>query len=78
MDRKRLIIKLAGAAAIIAGLILGSKFLGLTSLLTRSLEWVSGLGVWGPAIFLVIYVIACVLLIPGSILTLGAGVVWTP
>ena len=37
------------------------------------LDWVNGLGPWGPLLFIVIYVVATVLLIPGSVLTLGAG-----
>ncbi|MBI5800657.1 MAG: TVP38/TMEM64 family protein [Verrucomicrobia bacterium] len=49
-------------------------------LLRDALEAVEQLGAWGPALFVVIYVLACVLLIPGSVLTLGAGalfgVVW--
>lgn len=40
------------------------------------LEWVSGLGMLGPVIYAVIYIIACVFLIPGSILTLGAGILF--
>ena len=41
--------------------------------LTRSLEWIQSLGAWGPVCLAVVYVVACVLFIPGSILTLGAG-----
>ena len=44
--------------------------------MTRALEWVSGLGMWGPVIFIIIYIAACVLFIPGTILTLGAGVIF--
>jgi uncharacterized membrane protein YdjX (TVP38/TMEM64 family) len=36
-------------------------------------EWVGGLGAWGLVIFIVVYVIATVLLVPGSALTVGAG-----
>lgn len=36
----------------------------------------AGLGGWGPFIFIAIYIAACVLFIPGSILTLGAGVLF--
>ncbi|MDA0322557.1 MAG: TVP38/TMEM64 family protein [Verrucomicrobia bacterium] len=40
------------------------------------LEWVDGLGPLGPAIFIVVYIVACVLFLPGSVLTLGAGAVF--
>ena len=36
------------------------------------LETVGALGPWGPAIFILIYAAACVLFIPGTLLTLGA------
>jgi uncharacterized membrane protein YdjX (TVP38/TMEM64 family) len=41
--------------------------------LARGLDWVANLGLWGPLVFLILYVLACVCFIPGSILTLGAG-----
>jgi uncharacterized membrane protein YdjX (TVP38/TMEM64 family) len=45
----------------------------IQKLLKIALDWVSGLGVWGPVLFILIYIAACVLFIPGSVLTLGAG-----
>lgn len=36
-------------------------------------EYVRGLGAWGLVLFVIAYVVACVLLIPGSWLTLAAG-----
>ena len=44
--------------------------------LRNFLEWVRGLGWWGPFIFTAFYVVACVLFVPGSLLTLGAGFVF--
>jgi uncharacterized membrane protein YdjX (TVP38/TMEM64 family) len=44
--------------------------------LRSSLEWVGSLGAWGPLIYIFIYVLACVLFLPGSVLTLGAGVLF--
>lgn len=41
-----------------------------------ALAWISGLGPLGPAIFIALYIVACVLLLPGSVLTLGAGVLF--
>src|SRR5262249_37579921 len=35
--------------------------------------WIRGAGAFGAAVFVVAYVLACVLFLPGSILTLGAG-----
>jgi uncharacterized membrane protein YdjX (TVP38/TMEM64 family) len=41
--------------------------------LVATLEWLSGLGPLGPVALAAIYVVATVLFVPGSILTLGAG-----
>lgn len=40
------------------------------------LAWVDGLGPIGPIVFIVAYILACVLFLPGSVLTLGAGAVF--
>ena len=38
--------------------------------------WVDGLGVWGPIVFMVGYLVATVAFVPGSFLTLSAGAVF--
>jgi uncharacterized membrane protein YdjX (TVP38/TMEM64 family) len=45
-------------------------------LLVDALEWVKGLGPAGAIAFMGIYIIATVAFIPGSVLTLGAGVLF--
>lgn len=40
--------------------------------------WVQGAGALGIAAFFLVYVVAVVVMAPGSILTLGAGFVWGP
>ncbi len=69
-------IKLLLAAAVIIILLCTAKYFHIQELLKSSLEWLAGLGGWGPFIFIAIYIAACVLFIPGSILTLGAGVLF--
>ena len=44
--------------------------------LSNALDWVDGLGPWGPLAFIAIYIIATVAFIPGSVLTLGAGAIF--
>jgi len=39
-------------------------------------EWVKGLGVWGPVAFIAGYVVAAVLFITGSLLTLAGGAIF--
>ncbi|NJL38381.1 MAG: TVP38/TMEM64 family protein [Leptolyngbyaceae cyanobacterium SM1_4_3] len=45
-------------------------------LLQNALEWVESLGVLGGLAFIALYVVATVAFLPGSVLTLGAGVVF--
>ncbi|MHC4116144.1 MAG: TVP38/TMEM64 family protein [Planctomycetota bacterium] len=61
---------------IIAGAISGTMLLPVKDWLIRALEWIEQLGFWGPLFVVVFYVIACVFLLPGSILTLGAGFIF--
>lgn len=52
----------------------------LSAYLREILAWIGGLGNLAPILFIITYVVACVLFIPGALLTLGAGalfgVVW--
>ncbi len=66
----RLVIMLV----VIAGLIVAVNVLPVKKYLDSLLEWVEGLDImWGAVILAATYVVACVLFLPGSILTLGAG-----
>jgi len=44
--------------------------------LPQFVAWVDSLGVWGPVVFVVGYVVAAVAFVPGSILTLAAGAIF--
>lgn len=57
-------------------MLVGARALDAPALLRAALAAIAGLGAWGPALFVVLYVVATVLFLPGSILTLGAGVVF--
>jgi uncharacterized membrane protein YdjX (TVP38/TMEM64 family) len=57
-------------------LIAVAKYLHVQDLLRQALDWVGQLGPWGAVIFIAIYVVATVLFVPGSVLTLGAGAVF--
>ena len=43
------------------------------ALLRQAMHWIEQLGAWGQVLFVLIYIVATVLLIPGSALGLGAG-----
>lgn len=72
----RTVAKVALAGVGIAALLVAAKYFNLQQVFRDALAWISGLGPVGPLIFIALYILACVLLIPGSILTLGAGVVF--
>jgi len=57
----------------VVGLILLWSILPIAEWIRDLLAWVDGLGTVGPLVLGVAYVLACVLFIPGWILTLGAG-----
>ena len=63
-------------AVAVASLLLLAHFLDARAWLAAALEWIRGLGAWGPVAFCALYVVACVLLLPGSVLTVGAGAVF--
>lgn len=48
----------------------------IQDLIKQSLDWVASLGIWGPIAFIVLYNLATVLFIPGSLITLGAGFIF--
>ncbi|MEC4984602.1 MAG: TVP38/TMEM64 family protein [Oscillatoria sp. PMC 1068.18] len=70
-------LKLIIGVIVVAGVIIAAKYFGILEtaqqLLINALEWIRELGVWGVVAFILIYAIATVFLIPGSLLTLGAG-----
>src|SRR6202521_826610 len=50
--------------------------IGVGPWLTNALDWIRGLGTLAPVAFIAIYIVACVAFLPGSILTIGAGVIF--
>ncbi len=63
-------------AAGIVALVFVVRYFQVQDLLRQALDWVGTLGPLAPVIFIGIYVVATVLFIPGSVLTLGAGAVF--
>lgn len=63
-------------AVILLGFGAAARFLPVDQWLGAFNEWVGQLGPWGVVVFIAVYVLATVLLLPGSILTLGAGFVF--
>jgi uncharacterized membrane protein YdjX (TVP38/TMEM64 family) len=68
--------KLIFVLVLVVALIVGTKFFNFQGILKNALESIASLGPWGPAAFILIYIVATVLFIPGSLLTLGSGVLF--
>ncbi len=60
--------------AVVAGLFLAGRQAG--GYVPRFAQWVEGLGVWGPIVFILGYAVAAVAFIPGSLLTLASGAIF--
>lgn len=69
-------LKVLLIAGIVAVLVILANQFNLQGLLQDALFWVSAQGFLGVAVFIGIYILATVLFVPGSLLTLGAGVVF--
>jgi uncharacterized membrane protein YdjX (TVP38/TMEM64 family) len=52
------------------------KYFGIQAKLQHALSWIEGLGVIAPIVFAGVYIVACVFLISGAVLTLGAGAIF--
>jgi uncharacterized membrane protein YdjX (TVP38/TMEM64 family) len=74
------IIKLAAATTVAIVLVVAGRRLGAGAAFRDAIEWISSLGALAPVAFIMIYIVACVLFVPGSVISLGAGalfgVVW--
>lgn len=66
-----LAVVLVGAAIFFA-----HRWLPVRDYLQAFLEWTDGLEMWGPAVVVGVYVVACILFLPGSVITMGAGLVF--
>lgn len=73
-SRAKTIILAVVGIAVLAALIFGGRRVG--ALVPQFAEWVASLGVWGPVVFILGYIVATVAFIPGSILTLAAGAIF--
>ena len=68
--------KVLAGLVIFAALMIASQVFPVHDWLQQVLDWVRESGAWGPVIYIALYVLACVCLVPGSVLTLGAGAIF--
>lgn len=68
--------KLIFLFTVVTSIIIFGKYFNLPEILRNTLIWIESLGFWSPITFIIIYNLATLLLIPGSVLTLGGGVIF--
>jgi uncharacterized membrane protein YdjX (TVP38/TMEM64 family) len=54
-------------------LVLAFVLVDVQGVLRNALQRIESLGVWAPILFVLIYIVATVLMVPGSVMTLGGG-----
>ena len=69
-------VKLALAVLVIVVLVVAARHYNLQQAFQDVLTWIENAGPVGPLVFFGLYVAACVFMLPGAILTLGAGAVF--
>jgi uncharacterized membrane protein YdjX (TVP38/TMEM64 family) len=55
---------------------LSIRWLKRSGSLVTAVNWISDLGAWGPLMFVLVYIVAAVLCVPASVLTLSAGILF--
>ena len=66
-------LKIAIAAVVIMLAVIAAIVFDLKAAVKSALAWIDNLGAWAAPVFILLYVVAAILLIPGSVLTLGGG-----
>jgi uncharacterized membrane protein YdjX (TVP38/TMEM64 family) len=65
-------------AAAVSAVIVAVRVLPVAEWLGAFQGWVAGTGVWGGVVYGLVYVACALLFVPGSVLTIGAGLVFGP
>jgi uncharacterized membrane protein YdjX (TVP38/TMEM64 family) len=68
--------RLLALAALLAILLASTRLFNAEDVVAAALDWVESQGLLGYLALIFLYVIACVLFVPGSLLTFGAGAIY--
>jgi len=74
--RRSVIIRWCSIAVILLALVLLMRTLPMGRMLEPVRSWIDSLGMWGPFALGALYILATLLFIPGSVLTLAAGAIY--
>lgn len=68
--------RMLGTLLVLGGLIVAGVLLPVRELMASFLGWVDGLGFWAPIVFVLLYAVAVITMMPTWGLSIGAGVVF--
>ncbi|PHQ33900.1 VTT domain-containing protein [Rhodopirellula bahusiensis] len=69
-------IRWGSVAAILIAVLVIFRTLPINLVTSAMNEWIGGLGWWGPIVLVLLYIVATILFVPGTILTLAAGAIF--
>lgn len=70
------VLKIAVALAIVVAFVIAVRMLPLGEWITQFQTWVRGIGALGYVVYVLVYAVCCVLIVPALALTLGAGAIF--
>ena len=68
--------RVVAGLALLALIVVSLRLLPLADRLQRLIDYFAGLGSWGIGLYAIVYALAAILFVPGSALTIGAGVIY--
>jgi uncharacterized membrane protein YdjX (TVP38/TMEM64 family) len=75
-DRSKRLLRIGAGAVLLATFVTAWYVLPVKEWIAAFQAWIAGLGAWGVVAFAAVYIIAVVLLVPASALTVAAGLVF--
>ena len=69
-------LKVISLIAAVLLMVILFKVFDVQGLFKETLDWIQGQGIFGAGVFVLAYILATVLMLPGTILTLGAGLIY--
>ncbi|TWT67499.1 TVP38/TMEM64 family inner membrane protein YdjZ [Allorhodopirellula solitaria] len=75
-NRALSVIRWVSILCILAALLAIIGSLPFDQAMSAAKDWIGGLGYWGPVVLVLLYIVATVLFVPGTILTLVAGAIF--
>ena len=76
VGRNRFVFKAVIFLVLALALVVAFRFFDAQQFFRDALAFMANLGPLGPILFVGLYIVACVFLLPGSVLTLGAGAIF--